>query len=262
MLIKFVENIGTVSIRTAWSIYEAVRFAVICIAHMLRPKSYNPAMIMVLTKQIYFTAVEIIPFFIFLAILFGSIIIGFVVALAFDYSLQDRIGSIIVNFTLDEFAPFFTALLISLRSSTAVNTEIAVMKVNHELSTLEHFKIDLIDYLFIPRIFAGIISVTSLSLIFAIIMLSSGYIFTLFYLGMDLNSYIKMLISSIEVKDLVVLVSKSAAFGFVIMLIPIYSGLKTMQSYSAIPISVLNGMVKLFIAIFVIEVLSLLLQLI
>lgn len=262
MIVNFVEKIGSSTIRGGSSIYEAMKFAVICMVHMLRPKSYNPAMIMVLTKQIYFTAVEIIPFFIFLAFLFGSIIIGFVVSLAFEYSLQDQIGSIIINFTLDEFAPFFTALLISLRSSTAVNTEIAVMKVNHELSTLEHFKIDLIDYLFIPRIFAGMLSVMSLSLIFAIIMLSSGYIFTLFYMGMDMNSYIKMLISAIEVKDLVVLVAKSAAFGFVIMLIPIYSGLKTLQSYSAIPISVLNGMVKLFIAIFFIEVLSLLLQLI
>ncbi|MBU0631012.1 ABC transporter permease [bacterium] len=261
MITNFIENIGNSAIRAGSSFYEAIKFAVICIVHMLHPKSYNPAMIMVLTKQIYFTAVQIIPFFTFLAFLFGSIIIGFVVSLAFEYSLQDQIGSIIINFTLDEFAPFFTALLISLRSSTAVNTEIAVMKVNHELSTLEHFKIDLIDYLFIPRIFAGMISVTSLSLIFAIIMLSSGYIFTLFYMGMDLNSYVKMLISSIEVKDLSVLVLKSAAFGFVIMLIPIYSGLKTMQSYSAIPISVLNGMVKLFIAIFAIEVLSLLLQL-
>lgn len=260
MVIDFVENIGNATIRSTLSIYEAIKFATICIVHMLRPKSYNPAMVMVLTKQVYFTAVEIIPFFTFLAFFFGSIIIGVVVSLAFDYSLQDRIGSIIINFTLDEFAPFFTALLISLRSSTAVNTEIAVMKVNHELSTLEHFKIDLIDYLFIPRIFAGILSVTSLSLIFAIIMLSSGYVFTLFYMGMDLNAYVKMLISSIEIKDLVILVLKSAAFGFVIMLIPIYSGLKTMQSYSAIPISVLNGMVKLFIAIFAIEVLSLLLQ--
>lgn len=217
-------------------------------------------MIMVLTKQVYFTAVQIIPFFIILAILFGSVIIGFVVALAFEYSLQGQIGSIIINFTMDEFAPFFTALLISLRSSTAVNTEIAIMKVNHELDTLEHFNIDLIDYLFIPRLFAGMLSVTSLSLIFAIIMLASGYIFTLFYMGMDLHSYIKLLTSSIEVKDLATLVLKSIAFGFVIMLIPIYSGLKTMQSYSAVPISVLNGMVKLFIAIFFIEVFSLLLQ--
>jgi len=51
------------------------------------------------------------------------------------------------------------------------------------------------------------------------------------------------------------------AFGFVVMLIPIYSGLKATSAYTAIPISVLNGMVKLFIALFFIEVLSLLLQL-
>ncbi len=260
MILSFIEKIGDTAIKYTSSLYEALKFAIICIVHMLIPSSYNPAMMMVITRQVYFTAVQIIPFFTFLAFLFGSVIIGFVVSLAFDYSLQDQIGSIIIHFTLDEFAPFFTALMISLRSSTAVNTEIAVMKVNNELRTLEHFKIDLIDYLFIPRIFAGMLSVTSLSLIFAIIMLASGYIFTLFYMGMDLASYIKMLISSIQVRDLAILLFKSLAFGFVIMLIPIYSGLKTMQNYSAIPISVLNGMMKLFIAIFAIEVLSLLLQ--
>lgn len=260
MLLALVEKIGDATLKSVSSIYEALEFSVLCIVHMLIPSSYNPAMIMVLTRQVYFTAVQIIPFFTVLAFLFGSVIIGFVVSLSFKYSLQDQIGSIIIHFTLDEFSPFFTALLISLRSSTAVNTEIAVMKVNHELQTLEHFKIDLIDYLFIPRIVAGMLSVTSLSIIFAIIMLTSGYIFTFFYLNMDLNAYIKMLISAITVKDLNILLFKSLAFGFVIMLIPIYSGLKTMQSYSAIPISVLNGMVKLFIAIFTIEVLSLLLQ--
>jgi phospholipid/cholesterol/gamma-HCH transport system permease protein len=260
MLLSIVEKIGDVAIKSFLSIYEAVKFAVLCIVHMMLPSSYNPAMLMVLTRQVYFTAVQIIPFFTFLAFLFGTVIIGFVVSLAFKYSLQDQIGSIIIHFTLDEFAPFFTALLISLRSSTAVNTEIAVMKVNHELKTLEHFDIDLIDYLFIPRIVAGMLSVTSLSLIFAIVMLTSGYIFSFFYLSMDLNAYIKMLINAITIQDLNVLLFKSLAFGFVIMLIPIYSGLKTMQSYSAIPISVLNGMMKLFIAIFAIEVISLLLQ--
>ena len=104
------------------------------------------------------------------------------------------------------------------------------------------------------------LSVIALSILFAIIMLSSGYIFTLFYMNMDLNTYKYLLINAIEIQDIVVLFTKSLAFGFVIMLIPIYSGFKTSQSYTAIPISVLNGMVKLFIAIFFIEVVSLLIQ--
>jgi phospholipid/cholesterol/gamma-HCH transport system permease protein len=260
VILNFVEDIGDKTIDIMSSFYEALRFTSICLIHMLQPKSYNPAMRMVIIKQIYFTAVGIIPLFITMAILFGSIIIGVVIALATEYNLQNDIGSIIITFVVDEFSPFFTALLISLRSSTAVNTEIAVMKVNKELNTFKEYKIDIIDYLFLPRIISGMISSVSLSILFAVIMLSSGYVFTMFYMNMDFHTYKYLLIDAAEVKDLVILLVKSMAFGFVIMLIPIYSGLKTGDAYTAIPISVLNGMVKLFVALFFIEVLSLLLQ--
>ncbi len=260
MLLTTIEKIGDSAIKSFSSIYEVTKFAILCIIHMLSPNSYNPAMMMVFTKQVYVIAIQIIPFFTFLAFVFGSVIIGVVISLAFNFSLHNQIGSIVIHFTIDEFAPFFTALLIALRSSTAVNTEIALMKVNNEIRPLEHYNIDLINYLFIPRIFAGMLSVTSLSLIFAIVMLMSGYVFTLFYMSMDIDSYAKMLINSIQIKDFMILLLKSLTFGFILMLIPIYSGIKTMHNYSAIPISVSSGMVKLFIAIFAIEVLSLLLQ--
>jgi len=257
MLIKFIENIGDRTIKSVSSFYEALKFISICLAHMLNPHSYNPAMRIVLTKQIYFTAIQIIPLFIIMAVFFGSIIIGVVILLAAEYKLQGEIGSIIITFAVDEFSPFFTALLISLRSSTAINTEIAVMNVNNELNTLKEYKIDIIDYLFLPRIIGGIISIISLSILFAFIMLGSGYVITLFYMNMDFHTYKYLLISAIEVKDVLTLLLKSIAFGFAVTIIPLYSGLKTTKSYTSIPISVLNGMMKLFVAIFLIEVLSL-----
>ena len=260
MIVKLVETIGDKSMKTANSLYEVLHFSIVCFVHMLNPQSYNPAMRMVLVKQVYFTAVGVIPLFITMAVLFGSVIIGVVIFLATEYSLQDKIGSIIIGFVVDEFSPFFTALLVSLRSGAAVNTEIAVMNVNKELDTLRAYKIDLIDYLFLPRIISGIISVTTLSFLFAIIMLSSGFVFTFFYMGMDFYTYSYLLINAIEVSDIVILFVKGVSFGLVIMLIPIYSGLKTNNAYTDIPISVLNGMVKLFVAIFFIEVISLLIQ--
>ena len=257
MLIKFIEGVGETTINMLSSFYEALKFTSICFFHMINPRSYNPAMRIVLTKQIYFTAIQIIPLFIMMAVFFGSIIIGVVILLAAEYKLQGEIGSIIITFAVDEFSPFFTALLISLRSGTAINTEIAVMKVNNELNTLNEYKINIIDYLFLPRIIGGVVSVVSLSILFTFIMLGSGYVITLFYMNMDFHTYKYLLISAIEVKDVLTLLFKSIAFGFVVILIPIYSGLKTARSYTAIPISVLNGMVKLFVAIFLIEVLSL-----
>lgn len=256
----FIEKLGEKTIQIFLSMLEMIRFILLILLHLISPKSYNPAMRMVLTKQIYFTAIGIIPVFTLLAFLFGSVIIGVVISLSTEYALQAEIGSIIITFVIDEFAPFFTALLISLRSGAAINTEIAIMNVNKELNTLKEYKIDLIDYLFLPRIISGVISVTSLSILFAIIMLGSGYVFTLFYMNMDFNTYKYLLLNAIEVSDLATLLLKSFAYGFVIMLIPIYSGLKTHNYSTAIPISVLNGMVRLFIAVFFIEVLSLIIQ--
>ena len=257
---NFIENLGEKTIRTFTSLFEIVNFIFLIFLHLLNPKSYNPAMRMVLTKQIYFTAVGVMPIFLTMAFLFGSVIIGVVIYLATEYSLQSEIGSIIITFVIDEFAPFFTTLLISLRSGAAVNTEIAVMNVNRELNTLKEYKIDLIDYLFLPRIISGMVSIIFLSILFAIIMLASGYMFTFLYMNMDFNTYEYLLIDAIEVSDIVTLVVKSLAFGFIVMLIPIYSGLKTQSRYTAIPVSVLNGMVRLFIAVFFIEVLSLIIQ--
>lgn len=256
----FIEKLGDRTITTFRSLFEVVQFILLVLLHLANPKSYNPAMRMVLTKQIYFTAIGIIPLFITMALLFGSVIIGVIIYLATAYSLQSEIGSIIITFVIDEFAPFFTALLISLRSGAAVNTEIAIMSVNRELHTLQEYKIDIIDYLFLPRIISGVISVISLSILFALIMLGSGYLFTFFYMHMDFNTYKYLLLGAIDLRDIVTLIVKSLAFGFVIMLIPIYSGLHTKREYTAVPISVLNGMIRLFIAIFLIEVLSLIIQ--
>ena len=261
MLLGFFEKIGDKSISFIYSLQEVFHFIFVCIFHIFLPKSYNPAMMMVLVKQIYFTAVQIIPLFIVMALLFGTVIIGVVIYMATQYSLQNQMGSIIITFVLDEIAPFFTALLISLRSGAAINTEIAVMRVNNELNTLKEYNISLIDYLFLPRIISGIVSVTFLSILFAIIMLASGYVFTFFYMNLDFYTYENLLLDAIDMRDFAILLIKSFSFGFLTMLIPIYSGLRTKKSYTAIPISVLNGMVRLFIAIFFIEVMSLLIQL-
>jgi phospholipid/cholesterol/gamma-HCH transport system permease protein len=260
LVLNLLEKIGNKTVNITYSFYEAILFTGVCLAHMLNPKSYNPAMRVVLVKQIYFSAIKILPIFIFIAIFFGTIFIGAVIYFATLYNLEGDIGTILVTFTIKEFAPFFTTLLIALRSSTVINTQIALMSVNKEIDTLKALKIDFIDYLYLPRIISGVISVAALSTLFAIIMLLSGYLFTLFFMNMDFHTYKFILISAISFEVMLVMILKAIAFGFVIMLIPVYSGLKTGHGFTAVPISVLNGMMKLFVSIFFVEVLSLLIQ--
>lgn len=257
---KFIENIGDKTIISIQSSFKLFYFIVLSFLHLVRPASYHPSFWMELVSHIYFTSIKLLPFFVMMAFLFGNVMIGIFIVVATKFNLFLQTGSIITTIIVGEFSPFFTAILLSLRSSTALNAKIALMKINNELEINNDDKVVFIDKLFLPYIVNGIISSLFLSIVFAVVMISSGYIFVLFYLNMDFYSYFFIIFDALEVREVLTLLIKSMVFGFFIMVIPIYSALQTTNSVEEIHISVLNGIGKLFLTLFVVEVLSLVLQ--
>ncbi len=255
---QFVENIGFATLRFLNIFYESFYFTYQCLIKLFKKNAYNSATKDILVKQIYFTSVEILPLLVLIGTLFGGIITALIVNLAFEYGLKDHIGTLLINIIVNEFAPLATVVIIALRSGAAISTEIAVMKVSNELNTLKAFDINIIEYLFLPRIISGIISVVLLSFVLGIIMLFSGYLYLLFFFETGLDLYLRTIVHTIDLNDFALLFIKSIFFGFFVTLIPIYSGLKTTMSYTGIPISVSAGMLRIIVTITSIEVASLL----
>ena len=139
-----VENIGQVGIDMGRTLHDTLSFAGRVIMRMFDIKTYNSATRTVLLNQIYFTAVQTLPLFLFGSILFGSLLIGVVFKIIMDLGLVNYLGKILVGLLVVELAPMVTALLIALRSGSAINAEIAVMKVSGEMRTLDAFNICLL----------------------------------------------------------------------------------------------------------------------
>ncbi|MDQ5987211.1 MAG: ABC transporter permease [Syntrophus sp. SKADARSKE-3] len=255
----FVEKIGLAAMAMTSSLRETLHFSFQVLVRMFSVNTYNSAVRMVLVNQIYFTSVQILPLVFVVSVSFGVIFIGFVGQYLRQLGLFEYFGHMLMGFVVTEFAPFITVLLIALRSGSAINTEIAVMKVNKELDTLEAFNINVITYLFIPRIVNGIISIVLLSSLFSIIVLLSGLFFSKFLFGLSMADYTTILVESASFLDILVMLLKCATLGFFIVLIPIRFGLSATNDLTSIPVAVLNGMVNVFIAIVIIEVLSLIL---
>jgi len=255
-MITAIESIGRFTLNTSSSLGGTLTFAAQVILRMFEKRSYNSASRMVFINQIYFTAVQILPLFLFVAVIFGSLVNGMAFQVIKNLGLTEYLGHLLMGFIVTEISPFITVLLIALRSSSAINTEIAVMKVNRELDTLESFNIDLIRYLFIPRILSGMISMVLLSGLFSLVVLSIGLLVSSLIFGTSVDAYMGALLRSADLADVIVVLIKCATFGFFITLIPIRLGLNASQELTSIPIAVLNGMVKVFLAIVVIEVLS------
>lgn len=250
MILKFVETIGDKTIDVFASFYQAFTFAVFCFFHMMSPQSYNETMQKALVHQIYHTSITIIPIFSLIALVFGSIIIGIVISLATNFNLQVGIGSIIVNFVVNEFSPIFTALFISLRSGTLISKKLALIDITNE--------VDLIDNTILPRILSGILSTVTLSILFATIMIMSGYVSVYFFIGMDFHTYEQLLYGALSLDNIFIFFFKTISFGFIVMFIPIYNGISVSKNKLTKRISLIDTLIKLFFAIFFVEIFALL----
>ncbi|MEE9913878.1 MAG: ABC transporter permease [Deltaproteobacteria bacterium] len=258
---SFWENLGRQAIQMLMVAAEITAFAGKVFLRIFQRKTYSSAMREVLVNQIYFTSVQILPIFLLLSIIFGSLLIGIVFTLLKELGLTEFIGHVVMGLIVTELSPLITVLLITLRSGAAINTEMAVMKVNREIKTLEMFRIDVINYLLVPRVINGIISIVLLSSLFSIVLLVSGILFSWLIFGMSMDVYSNLLLNSTNFSDIVIALFKCAIYGFFITLIPIRYGLRASNELTSIPVVVSSGMVKVFTAILIIEVMSLLTKL-
>jgi phospholipid/cholesterol/gamma-HCH transport system permease protein len=89
----------------------------------------------------------------------------------------------------------------------------------------------------------------------------SGILFSYIIFGISIDAYTNILLNSANFSDMVIALLKCAIFGFFATLIPIRSGLSASHELTSIPIAVSGGMVSVFTAIMIIEVLSLITKL-
>lgn len=211
--------------------------------------------------QIYFTALQIVTPFLLFAALFGSLTLGIILGKIRDMGLTDYLGEILAGVIFIEITPLLTVFLLAQRSGSAINAEIAVMKVHNEIQTLQAFGIDPVVYLFVPRILAITFCVVVFNVLFSIIVFSIGSLFSFGMLGLAYEQYTDIFFAALEWRDIVLVFAKLLVFGFFTALIPIYHGYHiSIQKLTDIPIAVLNGMVQLFATIATIETCSLALR--
>lgn len=256
----FIENVGTLFIVKYQNFKDLLLFSGECLKHLFRKRNYNTAVLDVLIVQIYFTSVQIVFLFLVVSILFGSVFMGFVLQKIKVMGLVEFLGEIMVGFIFCELVPFVTVLLLALRTSSAMNAEIAVMKVNGEMDALQSFRIDIINYLFMPRIISMEISALVLNVFFAAIVAASGFLFSKIFFEMEIETYLDVILRTMTFKDLFLVFLKNLVFAFFISVIPLYSGSRASHEPTSVPVAVLQGMVRVFMAIVIIEVLLLTLR--
>ncbi|MCA1926292.1 MAG: ABC transporter permease [Thiobacillus sp.] len=227
---------------------------------LLAPSTWNRATYDVVIKQVYFTAVQILHVFLGYALVISWLLVTIILSTAREFGLTEFATEMTIRVLVLELLPFLTALFIALRSGSAINTEVALMRVNNELDALAHCKVPPMQFEFLPRLIGGVISVVALASLAGLLALLLAYL-SIYGLTMaGLSAFTQTVARIFDFRIVAGLIIKCALFGLAVTLIPVVSGLETPRKLFMVPVSVLSGMMRVFFAIVVIEVLSLALK--
>lgn len=173
------------------------------------------------------------------------------------YGLASYALELVFRVLILELLPLGTALLVAIRSGSALSTEVALMHASGELDALARANIDPLQREFVPRVVAAALSVFSLTVLTCAIAMVLAYIAMYGFSPWGFAEYTHTVALVFSPPGLAGHALKCIAFGVAVAVIPIAAGLDATQQLKSAPVAVMGGMVRLVLALALIEVLSL-----
>jgi phospholipid/cholesterol/gamma-HCH transport system permease protein len=239
----------------AWG--RAGLFAFAAAAAALSISAYTRRTRALAMRQVYFGAWQVLPGFTLFVALLSLVVIQITISLARGYGLAQFALELVFRAIVLELVPVLTALYVALRSGAAIVTEVAMMRLSGEYEELVTAHIDPYEREFVPRIAASAISVFALTIVSCSVVMIVAYLVMYGASPWGFAEYSRTVARVFDPLALAGLMFKCFIFGVVVAVIPIAAGLEATRDPRSAPVAVMGGMVRLFAALALIELVSL-----
>ncbi|HPR17879.1 MAG TPA: ABC transporter permease [Candidatus Cloacimonadota bacterium] len=142
------------------------------------------------------------------------------------YIPENLIGVLVGKSTMIELAPVLTGLVLAGKVGASIAAEIGTMKVSEQLEALETMAIDPIDYIYMPRIVAGIIMVPILTVFANFVGIFSAFFLSVGKYQINAYSFFSNMRDFFLPSDLWGGLVKAVLFGLIITSIGCFAGSK------------------------------------
>jgi phospholipid/cholesterol/gamma-HCH transport system permease protein len=229
------DYVGSVNIQW-WATLRALRSAL--------PFVGNPYRWRTSVRQMLQIGVDALPMVCLMAIC-----TGFILAMQGASELR-RFGAIhyvidlvAVGFTR-ELGPLLTAIAVSGRSGSAFAAEIGTMKVTEELDSLRVMALEPIDFVLAPKYLAAMITVPCLSILSNVCGILAGGLFMFFSTHLSPMLYMRDVLESIQLRDVITGLIKSVAFATIIAQVSCLEGFRVRGGPDSVGRSTTSAVVK------------------
>ncbi|HHO76183.1 MAG TPA: ABC transporter permease [Deltaproteobacteria bacterium] len=143
------------------------------------------------------------------------------------FGAEALVGSTTALGLLRELGPVLAALMVTARAGSAMTAEIGTMQVTEQIDALTVMAVNPYQYLIIPRIFAAIIMLPMLTLLFDSIGIVGSYVVGVELLDIEKGIFMARIVEYVSYSDLFTGLIKAAFFGAILSIVGCYKGFTT-----------------------------------
>jgi len=252
----FVARIRTVC-RTAAVLWAALRL-------MFKRQAWPRTVREQIGKQILFTGYEALGLTLLIAAAVGVSVVAQGQVWLSRFGQSEMLGPLLIAVIFREAAPLLVNILVISRSGTAIVTELATMRVQGQVRTLDVQGVDPMIYLVISRLIGVAVSVVCLTIFFVAFSLAVGF---LVGLSLEVGSrdavvFIESVLKPIRFRDILSLLAKTVLPGLLTGVICCVEGLSIRGLSTEVPQAATRAVVRSIAVLLVISaIVSLLTQL-
>ena len=148
-----------------------------------------------------------------------------------------------------ELGPVLAGLMVAGRIGAAIAAEIGTMRVTEQIDALTTLSTNPFKYLVAPRLIAGTLMLPCLVVFADIIGVFGGYLISVYKLGFNPNTYLKLTWDFLEPLDVISGLVKAAVFGFLVALMGCYHGYHSKGGAQGVGLATTNAVVSASILI-------------
>ena len=243
----------------AWlaSWWRVIHLGALMLVLALSPSSHRSNRRLAVLRQLYLATGPILAWFGVLSALISLIVIRIVVVTALSYGLSQYALEMVVRVLVLELIPLTAALFAALRVTLPNGAEVAAMRSRGELTALARQGIDPLAQEVLPRVLAGMFAVTLLATVSCLLTLVLAYLAVHGFTLGGFERYTRIVGRVFSPAVALTLALKVFSLSLAVSLLPMASALYPPPRIRSKASSELQGLVRMFMLILLIEATSL-----
>jgi phospholipid/cholesterol/gamma-HCH transport system permease protein len=206
-------------------------------------------------QQIYFTGVQSLELICSIALLVGGLVVIQGTAQLTRVGSREGLAVLLTAVIIREVGPLLTAVVVALRSGSAIAIEMGYMTVLREIESIEMQGIHPLHLLAVPRLVGVTAAVMCLSVFYDVVSIGGGFFAAWVLLDIPPWSLLNDVIRTLGGMDVMVGLVKALFFGTIISVVCLHQGFRAGEAMTNVPPQASRALVQCFIFCILVNVL-------